>query len=103
MACRTRAVGWPPVRSYRMNSSRARKLETEDNSAIYVKVSMDGAPYLRKVDLRIYNGYKELRNALDDKFRCFSSGIKEENVSVSSAPVRRHKDIDGCTNKIMMT
>lgn len=35
---------------------------------------MDGAPYLRKIDLRVYRGYKELREALEDMFRCFSLG-----------------------------
>ena len=40
------------------------------NAALFVKVSMDGAPYLRKVDLRTYGGYRELRDAL---FGCFSS------------------------------
>jgi auxin-responsive protein IAA len=34
---------------------------------------MDGAPYLRKVDLRTYGGYGELRAALDRLFGCFSS------------------------------
>ncbi|XP_020154262.2 auxin-responsive protein IAA14-like [Aegilops tauschii subsp. strangulata] len=30
----------------------------------YVKVSIQGAPYLRQVDLRAYGGYAELRAAL---------------------------------------
>ncbi|KAK4410575.1 Auxin-responsive protein IAA17 [Sesamum angolense] len=37
-------VGWPPVRSYRKNIMKNCK---------YVKVAVDGAPYLRKVDLEI--------------------------------------------------
>lgn len=41
---------------------------------VYVKVSMDGAPYLRKIDLEVYKGYKELREALEDMFKCFSLG-----------------------------
>ncbi|RZS10020.1 hypothetical protein BHM03_00041158 [Ensete ventricosum] len=65
-----------------MKSCRARKMETEDNSGIYVKVSMDGAPYLRKVDLRIYNGYKELRNALDDMM--FISSCKRLRIMKGS-------------------
>jgi AUX/IAA family len=40
----------------------------------FVKVSMDGAPYLRKVDLKNYKGYKELREALENLFGCFSLG-----------------------------
>ena len=38
-----------------------------------MKVSMDGAPYLRKVDLRMYGGYRELRAALAALFGCFSA------------------------------
>nr|ABA29615.1 SP-6 [Glycine max] len=37
--------------------------ESEKNSspnASFVKVSMDGAPYLRKVDLKMYKSYREL-------------------------------------------
>lgn len=36
---------------------------------IYVKVSMDGAPYLRKIDLKVYKGYPELLKALDNMFK----------------------------------
>lgn len=41
---------------------------------LYVKVSMDGAPYLRKVDLKIYKNYKELSSALEKMFSCFTIG-----------------------------
>jgi auxin-responsive protein IAA len=41
---------------------------------LYVKVSMDGAPYLRKVDLKIYNNYMELSSALEKMFTCFTIG-----------------------------
>jgi auxin-responsive protein IAA len=73
-------VGWPPVRAYRKNAfhaaaeaRRATKGGEQQGSGLYVKVSMDGAPYLRKVDLRTYGGYRELRDALDTLFGCFSS------------------------------
>ncbi|URD91661.1 auxin-responsive protein [Musa troglodytarum] len=39
---------------------------------LYVKVSMDGAPYLRKVDLKMYDNYKELSSALEKMFSCFT-------------------------------
>lgn len=75
MANRAQVVGWPPVRAYRMNSFRGRKSDdAEENAAKYVKVSMDGAPYLRKLDLKVYKGYEELRGALQAMFKCFSSG-----------------------------
>jgi len=35
---------------------------------------MDGAPYLRKVDLRMYKGYRELREALEAMFVSSNSG-----------------------------
>lgn len=61
-------MGWPPIRSYRKNSLQAKKSEAEA-SGIYVKVSMDGAPYLRKIHLNIYNDYPELLKALEDMFK----------------------------------
>ncbi|XP_039140197.1 auxin-induced protein 22D-like [Dioscorea cayenensis subsp. rotundata] len=70
---KAQVVGWPPIRSYRKNSFQAKKEESE-GAGIYVKVSMDGAPYLRKIDLQLYNGYKELVVALEGMFKCFSLG-----------------------------
>ena len=35
---------------------------------------MDGAPYLRKVDLRTYATYQELSSALEKMFSCFTIG-----------------------------
>ncbi|KAF6166986.1 hypothetical protein GIB67_030679 [Kingdonia uniflora] len=56
-------VGWPPVRSFRKNVLK---------SCTYVKVAVDGAPYLRKVDLEMYTSYTELLNALEEMFTCFT-------------------------------
>jgi auxin-responsive protein IAA len=88
--CRVQVVGWPPVCAYRKSTFQsAASTSTSDKpkgggeaqesaakrsgGGLYVKVSMDGAPYLRKVDLRTYEGYGELRDALDKLFGCFSS------------------------------
>ncbi|KAI3814968.1 hypothetical protein L1987_14617 [Smallanthus sonchifolius] len=54
-------IGWPPVTLYRKNSNF--KL---------VKVAVDGAPYLRKVDLESYSGYQQLQCALVDIFSYFT-------------------------------
>nr|CAB3455864.1 unnamed protein product [Digitaria exilis] len=71
-ATKAQVVGWPPVRAYRKNTfqaaAAAAKRKAEQQGGLYVKVSMDGAPYLRKVDLRMYKGYRELREALDALF-----------------------------------
>lgn len=69
---RAQVVGWPPVRSYRKSCLQTKKMEVE-GGGIYVKVSMDGAPYLRKIDLKVYKGYPELLKALEEMFK-FSVG-----------------------------
>lgn len=35
---------------------------------------MDGAPYLRKVDLKMYKSYQDLSTALEKMFSSFTSG-----------------------------
>lgn len=62
-APKARIVGWPPVRSYRKNALK---------SCTFVKVAVDGAPYLRKVDLEAYGGYEQLLSALQEMFSCFT-------------------------------
>ncbi|KAM7254385.1 hypothetical protein ACFE04_003765 [Oxalis oulophora] len=81
-AAKTQVVGWPPIRSYRKNTmaSNLAKSNDEDDEksgvpgCLYVKVSLDGAPYLRKVDLKTYNNYREFSSALEKMFRCFTNG-----------------------------
>ncbi|XP_078174623.1 auxin-responsive protein IAA14-like [Carex rostrata] len=97
-SAKAQVVGWPPIRSYRKNTmaTATTQVKTKDeassagpepkqnssNSCLYVKVSMDGAPYLRKVDLKLYSGYKELSIALEKMFSGFTSGGgKDESVS----------------------
>ncbi|MCD7450926.1 Iaa19p [Datura stramonium] len=45
-------VGWPPVCAYRRKNNNG-----EGWKKMYVKVSMDGAPFLRKVDLSTHKDY----------------------------------------------
>lgn len=63
---KAQVVGWPPVRSFRKNIMAA--------GAAFVKVSMDGAPYLRKVDLKLYKSYQDLSDALAKMFSSFTIG-----------------------------
>ncbi|CAL0316605.1 unnamed protein product [Lupinus luteus] len=103
---KAQVVGWPPVRSYRRNIvnnvQRSNNEEAEKKATItattttiannnggnssigaFVKVSMDGAPYLRKVDLKLYKSYQELSDALAKMFssftigKCGSQGMKD--------------------------
>ena len=81
---RAQVVGWPPVRSFRKNIVSAQKNSTDEtskagSSAAFVKVSMDGAPYLRKVDLKLYKSYQELSDALGKMFSSFTIG-KYHNI-----------------------
>ncbi|XVE70456.1 hypothetical protein DITRI_Ditri10aG0073800 [Diplodiscus trichospermus] len=80
-ASKAQVVGWPPIRSFRKNTMASHPATKDDDAeaklgsgCLYVKVSMDGAPYLRKVDLKIYGSYKELSLALEKMFSCFTIG-----------------------------
>ncbi|KAL6006170.1 hypothetical protein ACLOJK_040216 [Asimina triloba] len=80
-AAKAQVVGWPPIRSFRKNTMATNLTKNSEdvesnggNGCIYVKVSMDGAPYLRKVDLKTYGNYKELSSALEKMFSCFTIG-----------------------------
>ncbi|KAK4596462.1 hypothetical protein RGQ29_014485 [Quercus rubra] len=91
---KAQVVGWPPVRSYRKNCFQAKKMEAE-TTGMYVKVSMDGAPYLRKIDLKVYKGYPELLKALEDMFK-FSVGKYSEREGYNGSEfVPTYEDKDG--------
>ncbi|XP_010466600.1 PREDICTED: auxin-responsive protein IAA2 isoform X1 [Camelina sativa] len=81
---KTQIVGWPPVRSYRKN-----------NSVSYVKVSMDGAPYLRKIDLKTYKNYPELLKALENMFKFTVGEYSEREGYKGSGFVPTYEDKDG--------
>lgn len=80
-AAKAQVVGWPPIRSFRKNSMASNSTKNNDEGegkagfgCLYVKVSMDGAPYLRKVDLKTFSNYLELSSALEKMFSCFTIG-----------------------------
>lgn len=92
-------VGWPPVKDFR----KVRTIAA--SSSRYVKVSMDGAPYLRKVDLKMYSTYHDLSSALENMFSCIitigksgSHALNESNlfdVHNGSEYVPTYEDKDG--------
>ncbi|KAJ0264767.1 Auxin-responsive protein IAA7 [Hirschfeldia incana] len=86
---KAQVVGWPPVRNYRKNIITQQKTSGKEeeassekagnsgggaSGAALVKVSMDGAPYLRKVDLKMYKSYQDLSDALAKMFSSFTMG-----------------------------
>jgi len=109
-AAKAQVVGWPPVRSFRKNTMATNLTKNSDDDGksgfgcLYVKVSMDGAPYLRKVDLKTYSNYVELSSALEKMFSCFtigqcgSHGLSESNLKDllhGSEYVLTYEDKDG--------
>ncbi|CAN6547868.1 hypothetical protein C1H46_030885 [Malus baccata] len=89
-------VGWPPIRSYRKNSLQVNKnTEPETAAGIYVKVSMDGAPYLRKIDLRVYKCYPELLKALEVMFKFTIGQYSEREGYKGSEYAPTYEDKDG--------
>ncbi|GER48388.1 auxin-responsive protein [Striga asiatica] len=83
---KNQVVGWPPVAAYRRKNSFGR-------AKMYVKVSMDGAPYLRKIDLSGYKLYFHLVAALEELFGCYGIGEKDgENCEY--VPIYEDKDGD---------
>ncbi|KAK1376031.1 Auxin-responsive protein [Heracleum sosnowskyi] len=79
-------VGWPPVRSYRKKMNLAK---------MYVKVSMDGAPILRKIDLSVHKDYSNLIMALEKLFACFGLGEESKDAHDNGyVPIYEDKDGD---------
>ncbi|KAJ9691768.1 hypothetical protein PVL29_013841 [Vitis rotundifolia] len=79
-AAKAQVVGWPPILSFRKNTMVSSAKDNEDAECksglgrLYVEVSLDGASYLRKVDLKIYCNYMELSSAMEKMFSCFTIG-----------------------------
>ncbi|CAF2127722.1 auxin-responsive protein IAA19 [Brassica rapa] len=71
---KSQVVGWPPVCSYRRKNS-CKEVSTTKVGLGYVKVSMDGVPYLRKMDLGSSQGYDDLAFALDKLFSFHGIGV----------------------------
>ncbi|ONM08039.1 pescadillo-related [Zea mays] len=100
---RAQVVGWPPVRNYRKNTLAAAtasrsKAPTEETASgagpMYVKVSMDGAPYLRKVDIKMYSSYEDLSLALEKMFSCFIAGQSGLHKSSSKDRLTNGSKVD---------
>ncbi|CAN8268696.1 unnamed protein product [Cochlearia groenlandica] len=111
---KAQVVGWPPVRNYRKNMMTQQKTgggfeEASSEKvgsggggatgATLVKVSIDGAPYLRKVDLKMYKSYQDLSDALSKMFSSFTMDFMNERKLMdllnSSEYVPSYEDKDG--------
>ncbi|TKY64517.1 Auxin-induced protein 22A [Spatholobus suberectus] len=86
---KNQVVGWPPVCSYRKKNS------INEASKMYVKVSMDGAPFLRKIDLGMHKAYSDLALALEKLFDCYGMGDGALKNADNSEHVPIYEDKDG--------
>ena len=111
---RTQVIGWPPVKSLRRNiiGPKKNKLEETKKSAVgdcsvgavaFIKVSMEGAPYLRKVDLKMYESYQQLFDALSKMFGSFTTGNLQITLLTTSTDHNRNleKKMTNCFPKII--
>ncbi|CAK8571858.1 unnamed protein product [Lathyrus sativus] len=89
---KAQVIGWPPIRSYRKNSLQQKKGE---EVGMYMKVSMAGAPYLRKIDLKLYESYSELLEVLENMFKCTFGEYSEREGYNGSEFVPTYEDKDG--------
>ncbi|OWM74524.1 hypothetical protein CDL15_Pgr005103 [Punica granatum] len=87
-------VGWPPIRSYRKNTLQPKKHDA-DALGTFIKVSMDGAPYLRKIDLKQYKSYPELLKALEIMFNFSIGDCSERDYYMGSEYAPTYEDKDG--------
>ncbi|XP_071723770.1 auxin-responsive protein IAA4-like [Rutidosis leptorrhynchoides] len=99
---KSQIVGWPPIRSYRKNTTFQGKIsesegdDDDQGSGInYVKVSMDGAPYLRKIDIKCYKGYHHLLKALENMFKLKMGVYSEREGYKGSDYAPTYEDKDG--------
>ncbi|KAL7114183.1 hypothetical protein ACP275_04G104200 [Erythranthe tilingii] len=86
-------VGWPPVRSYRKKPT----MTTATKNGKYVKVAVDGAPFLRKVDLETYSSYQQLLSAFEEMF-AFLTILSERKMMDSGNGIEyvpTYEDRDG--------
>ncbi|XP_073065316.1 auxin-responsive protein IAA9-like [Primulina eburnea] len=96
-AAKAQVVGWPPIRSYRKNTLTTTSKNNDEvdgkpgPGALFVKVSMATAPYLRKVDLRTYSSYQELSTGLEKMFGCFTIGQCGSNGTPSKEMLNESK------------
>ena len=80
-------VGWPPVRSSRRYltsqiKEEMKKIESDEERELYVKINMEGVPIGRKVNLSAYNNYQQLSHAVDQLFKKDSSDLNRQYTLV---------------------
>ncbi|KAL9659970.1 hypothetical protein QQ045_024780 [Rhodiola kirilowii] len=91
---KTEVVGWPPVCSYRRKNGVKDDSEPAKASKMYMKVSLDGVPFLRKIDLSSLTGYKDLNTAFQKLLSCNKMSMNEKGDGSEYIPIYEDKDGD---------
>lgn len=101
---KAQVVGWPPIQSYRKkNNSQPKESGNKSRSGssgssgsgLFVKVNMDGAPFLRKIDLKAYESYGELLQVLEGMFKVKIGQYLETEGYSQSDYTPSYEDKDG--------
>ncbi|KAJ6342627.1 hypothetical protein OIU78_010542 [Salix suchowensis] len=72
-----------------------RKYPDKESSRGVATISMDGAPFLRKVDLGLHKEYSDLLVALEKLFGCFEIGkALKDTDDCEHVPIYEDKDGD---------
>ncbi|KAJ3695474.1 hypothetical protein LUZ60_000851 [Juncus effusus] len=82
-------VGWPPVK---LSWTKGGTNKLSGESAIYVKVTMEGVFIGRKIDLSVHNSYKDLFTTLD---RMFPFKNRDDNMTSTNHHEVAYEDGDG--------
>ncbi|KAF3653680.1 Auxin-responsive protein IAA19 [Capsicum annuum] len=95
--CRNKnqVVGWPPVCAYRRKNNNNNNYNRQGSKKMYVKVSMDGAPFLRKVDLSSHKDYSEFVMNLEKLFDFYGICEAWKDAKSSSEYIPIYQDKDG--------
>ncbi|XP_057548487.1 auxin-induced protein IAA6-like isoform X2 [Amaranthus tricolor] len=90
---KTAAVGWPPVCSYRRKSIGSEK-DCMEASKRLIKISMDGVPFLRKIEVSCYQQYSDFVVAVENLFGCPGIKALEDADNCEYVPIYEDKDGD---------
>ncbi|XP_059287323.1 auxin-responsive protein IAA13-like [Lycium ferocissimum] len=122
----SQVVGWPPIRTYRMNSFNQSKITNADqeengasgnkemesskkkinhgntkNEADFVKVNMDGLPIGRKVDLGSHTCYETLGKTLEEMFFKSTKTTNSTNCGENEQVKKSCKLLDGSSGFVL--
>ncbi|KAK3213019.1 hypothetical protein Dsin_017725 [Dipteronia sinensis] len=107
-------VGWPPIGSFRKNvaskpapnSPNETPKEGSDgkslsfkNNQLFIKISMEGIPIGRKINLSVYDSYEELSFAIDELFKDLLAAQRDPSGDGNENNKEQSKELSGSLAK----